>query len=58
MEERLYEFVFAVSKKKKQDFEKQLSEFCRQNQLEFHLLGFTEKKTQYSMDLNQMGRVV
>lgn len=58
LEERLYEFVFAVSKKNKHEFEKQLSEFCRENQLEFHLLGYTEKKTQYSMDLNLIGKVV
>lgn len=58
LEERLYEFVFAISKKKKSEFEKKLNVFCQQNQLEFHLLGYTEKKSDFSLDLNQLGKWV
>lgn len=42
LEERLYEFVFAVEKNRKMEFEKALESFCQKNQLEFHLIGFTQ----------------
>lgn len=41
IEERLYEFIFAVRKENKSAFEKSLAAFCQRQQLEFNLIGYT-----------------
>lgn len=54
VEERLYEFIFAVSKNRKAEFEKSLNQFCSDNQMEFNLIGFSY---QGPLDLNVFGRI-
>ncbi|MCB0368575.1 MAG: phosphoribosylformylglycinamidine synthase subunit PurL [Bdellovibrionales bacterium] len=53
LEERLYEFVFAIHKKHSDSFLKKLSELSDKNKMEFNLIGYTHKG---EFDINFLGR--